>query len=113
MQTALARLGANPTQNELLAELIKLGAQQPGCNGKKAIFFLLLTFLLYIHHNSHIIWLLLFELFSKKKTLANDERAACESTIPSPISNEILITPCSESDVNSDEVFFNFFSSSR
>lgn len=28
VQTALARLGADPTQNELLAELIKLGAQQ-------------------------------------------------------------------------------------
>lgn len=30
MQAALARLGPNPAQNELLAELIKLGAQQ--CN---------------------------------------------------------------------------------
>lgn len=30
VQAALARLGPNPTQNELLAELIKLGAQQ--CN---------------------------------------------------------------------------------
>lgn len=28
VQTALTRLGADPTQNELLAELIKLGAQQ-------------------------------------------------------------------------------------
>lgn len=28
MQAALARLGPNPAQNELLAELIKLGAQQ-------------------------------------------------------------------------------------
>lgn len=31
VQAALHRLGANPTQNELLAELIKLGAQQLTC----------------------------------------------------------------------------------
>lgn len=33
IQTALSRLGGSPTNNELLAELIKLGAQ-PGSNGK-------------------------------------------------------------------------------
>lgn len=32
MQLALGRLGGNPTNNELLAELIKLGSQ-PGSNG--------------------------------------------------------------------------------
>lgn len=33
IQTALSRLGGSPTNNELLAELIKLGAQ-PGSNGE-------------------------------------------------------------------------------
>lgn len=32
VQTALQRLGPNPTQNELLAELIKLGAHQQQCS---------------------------------------------------------------------------------
>lgn len=36
MQTALSRLGPNPNQNELLAELIKLsGAQTGSYNGEK------------------------------------------------------------------------------